>query len=146
MQALDIGERYRLTVSEMSRRSQLDISTWFNEWMIGGGAKLDKLHTVSEISTQIILHSRIALYRDGAKLTEGVYRLNEDITIELPLSEANLDDLPASLVTWLIDAAGRENATTLESFLAGVTLMTARGMRTYERLSDNGRLTRQTPL
>lgn len=144
MQAYDLPGGYRITVGEMSRKSQLAISTWFNDWFSGGGEQLGKLQSVSAISTQVILHSRIGLYKGSEKLPNGTYTPEEDMVITLPLTEACLNELPASLVTWLIDAAGRENATVLEGFLAGVRAMTARGMTTYARLSASGPLSKPT--
>ncbi len=146
MQSRELSNNYRLTVSEMSRKSQLAISTWFNSWFAGGSNILTKLQTVSEISTQIILHSRLTLYKGSERCENGTYVIDDEITLALPLTETGLNDQPASLVAWLIDAAGRENAVTLEGFLASVRVMSARMTTTFERLSDNGRFTNQTPL
>lgn len=145
MQALDLVGGYRLTVSEMSRKSQLAISTWFNAWFAGGGSSATKLESVSEISTQVILHSRIALYHEGVKLSDGGYVIDDGLTITLPLTEEGIDAFPASIAVWLIDAAGKENATVLGSFLAAIRTVTSRGMMTSERLSGNGRLSKLTP-
>lgn len=139
MQALDLPNGYRLTVLEMSRKSQLAISTWFNGWFAGGGSDLTKLQSVSEISTQVILHSRLSLSLDGVKVPDGAYAIEEGMTITLPMTEDCLNnDLPASLVVWLIDAAGRENATVLNGFLAGVRTVTRRGQMTSARLFASG--------
>lgn len=146
MQAFDINGEYRITVSEMSRKSQLAVSTWFNDWVTSGGEQLKKLQTVSAISTQIILHSRLALYRGTEKCPDGTYTIEDGMVITLPLTEACLGDLPASLVVWLIDAAGRENAVTLEGFLAGIRTAAANGMATYARLSASGHSSKPTSL
>lgn len=138
MQTLDLEGGYRLTVSEMSRRAQLEISTWFNNWMAGGGSNLEKLQSVTAISTQVILHSRIALHRDTEKLPDGTYTLADGTVLTLPLTEVCLNDLPASLVAWLIDAAGRENTLTLESFLAGMRVIQKRLTKTPAPPSGSG--------
>jgi hypothetical protein len=138
MQTRDVNDRYRITVSEMSRRSQLTISSWFNDWLAGGKDNLDKLKTVTAISTQVILHSRLALYQDGEKLPDGTYTLEEGAVLTLPLTEECLNELPASLVAWLIDAAGTENSLILETFLAGTQAMAKRGQRIRARLSASG--------
>lgn len=145
MQARELEGGYRLTVGEMSRQSHLDLSTWFNGWFNGGGEQLEKLQTVSAISTQVILRSRIALYRGAEKLPDGTYDIEDGLTITLPLTEAGLNNLPASLVVWLIDAAGRENAIVLEGFLAAVRVATANMKMTSARLSANGPSSRPTP-
>jgi hypothetical protein len=139
MQTLDLPNGYRLTVSEMSRKSQLAISTWFNEWITGIGKDAPKLDTVSNISTQVILHSRVVLYKDGIECTNGTYDIEEGVTIVIPLTVTCLDEMPASLFVWFADAAGQENALVLRTFLAGVRVMTTRGTKIYERLSDSGR-------
>jgi hypothetical protein len=138
MQALDYGDGFRITVAEMSRRSQLTISSWFNDWLTGSGDTPDKLKTVSAISTQVILHSRIALHRNGEKLPEGTYALEDGVTVTLPLTEDSLNDLPASLVAWLIDAAGKENPLILGTFLAATRVLATSGQKTLERLSASG--------
>jgi hypothetical protein len=145
MQTCEIGD-YRLTLSEMSRRSQVALSTWFNEWLTGPSKHLDKIQRLSAISTQVILHSRINLYRDGEKLSNGTYDLGEDAKITLPLTEACLnDDLPASLVLWMVDAAGKENSATLEGFLAGTRVIQQSMTRSLARLSDSGPSSKSTP-
>jgi len=144
MQTLDLPNGYRVTVSEMSRRSQLAISSWFNEWITGAGKNAPKLDTVSTISTQVILHSRLALYREGVKCADGMHVIEDGVVFPVPMTEDALNELPASLVAWLIDAAGRENESTLQNFLSATRLITARGMRTYARLSDSGRSNSQT--
>jgi hypothetical protein len=138
MQSHDVNDHYRITLSEMSRRSQVEISTWFNGWLAGSGDMLDKLKVVSAISTQVILYSRLALYRDGEKLPEGTYELEDGVTITLPLTEVCLNELPASLVAWLIDAAGRENAFVLESFLAGARAIQKNMTNRLARRSASG--------
>lgn len=144
MLSLELNDRYRLTVSEMSRKSQLVISTWYNGWISGGGDNLDKLKFVSAISTQVIVNSRLSLYRDGEKLPDGTYTVEDDTTITLPMTEACLNDLPASLAAWLIDAAGRENPLILETFLAVARRVLKNGTKIHERLSDSGRFIKPT--
>jgi hypothetical protein len=140
MQSLDFNNHCRITVSEMSRRSQLEISSWFNDWIAGGKENLDKLKTVTAISTQVILHSRIALYMDGEKMPDGLYMMEEGAVQTLPLTEECLNELPASLVAWLIDAAGTENSLILANFLAGTRAVVRNGQRTHARLSASGLL------
>jgi len=145
MQTYALANDYTLTVSEMSRRSQLAISSWFNEWFLSSSATVDKLSTVSAISTQIILHSRVALYRGAEKLPDGTYTIDDDLTLTLPLTEARLNDLPYSCVAWMIDAAGKENQAILENFLAGVRASTKNGSQMFARLSGSGLSSRPTP-
>ena len=144
MQSLDLANDYTLSLSEMSRRSQLAISSWFNEWFLSTRGA-DKLQTVSAISTQVILHSRLTLSRNGERLPDGVYTIEEGMVIALPLTETSLNDLPASLVAWMIDAAGRENAGTLANFLAGIRTATTNGKMAFARLSVSGLSNRSIP-
>ena|SRR5688572_20134501 len=145
MQSMAFNGQYRITVAEMNRKSHLAVSTWYNGWLAGGGDNLEKLKFVSAVSTQIILHSRITLYRDDEKLSDGTYELEDGVIFTLPMTEACLNDLPYSLVAWLIDAAGKENPVTLETFLAGARTIQKRGRKMYERLSASGRFGKQTP-
>lgn len=145
MLSLELNEQYRLTVSEMSRKSQLAISTWYNGWISGGGDNLEKLKFVSAISTQVILHSRLTLYKDGEKLADGTYIPEDGTVITLPMTEACLNDLPASLAAWLIDAAGRENPLILETFLAVARRVLKNGKTMQERLSASGQSSKPTP-
>jgi len=141
MRTCDLPNGYRMTISEMSRRSQLVISSWFNEWLLSTqGEVIPKFKTVSAISTQVILHSRVALYRGDERLSDGLHKIEDGLTITLPLTEAGLDDLPASVAAWMIDAAGQENASTLANFLAGIRAATTNGKTTFARLSANGLL------
>lgn len=139
MQTHDLSNGYTITISEMTRKSQLTISTWFNEWLTGIGANASKLDTVSAISTQIILHSRLTLFQDGVKCADGMYEIEDGVFFPVPMTETALNELPASWVAWMIDAAGKENAVVLTGFLAAIRLTAARGTKTYERLSGSGR-------
>lgn len=145
MATYDLGE-YRITLTEMSRRSQIALSTWFNAWLTGPGSQADKVQVLAAISTQVILHSKISLYRGEEKLPDGTHQLTPEISLTLPLTETCLnDELPASLVAWMVDAAGQENGTTLAGFLAGVRVMTQNMRRSLARVSDSGPSGRSTP-
>lgn len=143
--SLDLNEEYRLTIGEMSRKSHLALSTWYNDWLTAGGDNLKKLTFVSAISTQVILYSRLTLYRKGEKQPDGTYEIEEGFSLTLPLTEAGLNDLPLSLSAWLIDAAGRIHPHILETFLAAARRIAQSGKRIQERLSASGQLDRSIP-
>ncbi len=122
----------------MSRRSQLAISSWFNEWFLSTRGQADKLATVSAISSQVVLYSRLALYKQGEKQPDGLYQIDEGVTVVIPMTEENLGNLPASLAAWMIDAAAKENQFILSNFLAGARTAMSRGEKMSERLSASG--------
>lgn len=133
---------YSICIREMSRKSQLSISQWFRGWIADLSSDITKLQTVTEISTQVILHSHITLYRNDVRLTDGTYDLEEGVRFTLPLTAECLNDLPVSLAADMIDAAGKENSFVLASFLAGTRALLTRQMKTFERRSDSGLLTK----
>jgi hypothetical protein len=116
--SLDLNEDYRFAISEMSRQSQLELSAWYNDWILDGADNLKRLQAVTAISTKVVLASRHALYRKGEKLPAGTYEIEDGFTMTLPLTEAGVNELPLSFAAWLIDAAGRIHPYILETFLA----------------------------
>lgn len=116
--AIDLTDEYRFVISEMNRRDHLVLSTWYNEWILEGGDNLKRLQAVTTISTKIVLASRHALYRNGEKLPDGTYEIEDGFIITLPMTAECLNELPLSFTAWLIDSAGRIHPHILETFLA----------------------------
>lgn len=136
--SIDLTDEYRFVISEMSRRDQLEISSWYNDFILEGGDNLKRLKAVTAISAKIVLASRHTLYRKDEKLPAGTYEIEDGFTLTLPLTETGLNDLPLSFTAWLIDAAGRIHPSILETFLAATLRIKRSGTRIYERLSDSG--------
>lgn len=115
--SIDLTDEYRFVISEMTRRDHLDISAWFNDWILEGGDNLKRLKAVTAISTKIVIASRHSLYKGGEKLPDGTYEIEDGFSLTLPMTAASLDDLPLSFTAWLIDSAGRIHPHILETFL-----------------------------
>jgi hypothetical protein len=115
---------YLFTLYEMSRKSQLDCAAEFRAWL-DTAVDLTDLERVAAISTMVTLRSRLEVTGAAGRLPDGQHDLGDGACLTLPLTRACLDnDLPASLTGWLVEAAARENAYTLESFLAWVKQVT----------------------
>src|SRR5688572_10587543 len=142
--SLELNDEYRFVISEMSRQSQLEISSWYNDWILQGGDNLKRLQAVTAISTKVVLHSRHTLYRKGEKLPDGTYEIEDGFTITLPMTEAGVNELPLSFAAWLIDAAGRIHPFILETFLASGLRMKKTAQTMTERLSASGLSGRST--
>lgn len=143
--SIDLNDEYRFVISEMSRRDQLEISSWYNDFILEGGDNLKRLKAVTAISTKIVLASRHTLYRKDEKLQPGTHEIEDGFTLTLPLTEAGLNDLPLSFTAWLIDAAGRIHPYILETFLAAGRRMERSAKRMHEHLSASGLSGRQIP-
>lgn len=142
--SIDLTDEYRFVISEMSRRGHLEISSWYNDFILEGGDNLKRLKAVTAISTKIVLASRHTLYRKDEKLPPGTYEIEDGFTLALPLTEVGLNELPLSFTAWLIDAAGRIHPYILETFLAATLRGERSGTRTYEQLSGSGLSDRPT--
>jgi hypothetical protein len=116
---------FTFTVSEMSRKAQLDCALEFRAWLEGAG-DLSELERVAAISTMITLRTRLMVTDpDGMSLSGGKHDLGDDVVLTLPLTRECLDnDLPASLTGWLINAAAERNIYTLQGFLDGMNRIT----------------------
>lgn len=118
------NEHIKITLGQMSWKRQLACTRDFQTWIENVAMNQDSFARQTAIVTMIVLHSPIRVYRDGVELPNGTHDI-DDAIIALPLTEDSMNELPASIVMFLVKAAQEVNAAILASFLDGLTVTKA---------------------
>lgn len=124
-QAYQWGERVRVVVSEMSHKQYFACSVALNQFAFGGMPEdMDAFGYWKTIISKIMPYSRVEVYRDNVKLPEGIHDI-DGVTLTLPVTVDCLDELPASLAQFLIEATAAENRVVFRNFTKRIAEMTA---------------------
>lgn len=119
------NDRTRIVVSEMSHKQYLGCSVALNQFAWSGKPEdMDAFGYWKTIVGKIIPYSRIDVYQDNVKLPDGTHDI-EGAILTLPVTVECLDDLPASLASFLIEATYQENRIVLKDFTQRMAQMTA---------------------
>lgn len=125
MASLQWNDHIRVVVSEMSWKQQLEASADFLAWMQDEAPQQEQLQRQAALAVILILHSRISVYRDNVLLENGRHEIDDGVFLTLPLTKSGLEDLPVSIVKFLLISGQEVNPQTIASFLDGLTAMTA---------------------
>lgn len=125
MAALQWNDHVRFVVTEMSWKQQLACSVEFKAWLDSDAGLQDPFSKQVAIATMLLLYSRVQVYFDGGLLPDGKHTLGEGVVLTLPLTKDSVEDLPGSIVQFLIRAAQEENPTAIANFTEGLMAMTA---------------------
>lgn len=119
------GERVRVVVSEMSHRQYFACSVALNQFAFGGKPdEMDAFGYWKTIVSKIMPYSRVEVYRDNVRLPDGTHDI-DGTTLVLPVTVECLDELPASLAQFLIEATASENRVVFRNFTMRMAEMTA---------------------
>ena len=125
MQTLQWNDRIRVVISEMSHKQYMACSVALNDFAFSGiPASVDAFGYWREIITCIMPYSRVEVYRDNVKLPDGQHDI-DNACITLPVTSECLDELPASLAQFLIEATASENRVNFRNFTKRIAEMTA---------------------
>lgn len=125
MATLQWNDHIRITVSEMSWKQQLEASADFLTWMQEEAPKQEQLQRQASLAVILILHSRVSIYRDNVRLEAGKHEIDDGVFLTLPLTKEGLEDLPVSIVKFLLISGQEVNPQTIASFLDGTTVTMA---------------------
>lgn len=125
MASLQWNDHIRVVVSEMSHKQYLACSVALNDFAFSGIPKeMDAFGYWRHIVEKIMPYSRIEVYRDNLKLPNGEHDI-DGACITLPVTAECLDELPASLATFLIESTASENRVVFRNFTRRMAEMTA---------------------
>lgn len=127
-----IGD-YRLVVSEMSWKNQLECSRQYNHWLWNESKLLPPFEKQVAIAMLFALNVPVALYKDNQLLPPGTYALDNGVSLTLPLTVDHLNALPVSIAQFIVSAALEENPQTIANFTEG-TAKTMKMLRTQSEL------------
>jgi hypothetical protein len=124
MQTHQWNDHIRIVVSEMSHKQHFACSAALNKFIqTVNPAELEAFDYWKAIVGVLIPFSRVEVYRDNVKLPEGQHDI-DGACITLPVTVECLDELPATLAMFLINATASENRVTLENFTSGIVTRT----------------------
>jgi len=114
----------RIVVREMSHKQHFACSIALNHWIQTlQPSEMDAFAYWKALVSVLIPFARIEIYRDDVRLSEGVHVLDGE-TFVLPMTVECLDNLPATVAKFLIDATASENRMVLENFQQGIARWT----------------------
>jgi hypothetical protein len=123
--ALQWNDTTRIVVREMSHKQHFACSAALNQWMQTlQPDKMDAFAYWKELVAVLIPFSRIEIYHNNIPLPAGTHVLGDE-TFVLPLTMECLDNLPATVAKFLIDATALENRMVLENFQHWIASWTA---------------------
>ena len=118
------NDHIRVVVSEMSHKQHFACSAALSRFAQSMPPRnMEPFEYWKSIVSQFILYSRVEVYRDNVKLPDGEHDI-DDACITLPVTVECLDNLPASLALFLINATASENRLILENFTQRIAIMT----------------------
>jgi hypothetical protein len=114
----------RFVVREMSHKQHFGCSAALNQWLQAIEPHgMDSFAYWKALVGVLIPFSRIEIYHEDVLLPNGVHVLDNE-TFILPMTVECLDNLPATVAKFLIDATAVENRMVLENFQRGIARWT----------------------